>query len=482
MALATAASVLAFSMPAPSDGDVRGPLRVHADGAGGAFVAWARHQEPSRAQEPRAATLQGDGTWAWADPAGEPADPAKAVPEPAADLATSSDFAGNSVAVWRLNGAVRAASRPAGGAYGPAQTLAADSGEGPPELDVGLGAGGHAVALWAVQTPEGDSPFIARRSVRAADRLPDGSWSEPYDLSPPDARHSTLGCAGCPAPDQRPAVAVDAAGNAVAAWVSHQPEPVGTVILWAARPAGGAWSEPAVLAARWGLTVQLAMDPSGAAIATWIQEGGLHSARRPRGGAFGAIEHLGSVTDLGVGITPLIPSVTVDADGRALAVWVSNQAHVLAATGPPGGRWSTPVDLAALTKPEPLPPVEESDQTVETSLLAGVRLSRQTLRLPACALRKVHQRRAARRTCRPAGAVLSFRLAAAGEVRVTVQRRGRGPALRSARIAAGAGLNRVRLLASRPLPPGRYTVRIRATAVGWSPGSAARQLLVAPPA
>jgi hypothetical protein len=218
------------------------------------------------------------------------------------------------------------------------------------------------------------------------------------------------------------------------------------------------------------------MDPAGAALAIWIQGERLLSARRPAGGTFGAVEDLGPARDWGAGASRISPSVTVDAGGRALAVWLAPGSRLMAATRPPDGPWSAPVELSALREPVPPPAVDEPPVT--TGLLSRVGLSRR----PACALRKVLQRRAARRTCRPAGAVLSFRLAAAGEVRVTVQRRGRGPALRSARIAAGAGLNRVRLLAARPLPPGRYTVRIRATAVGWSPGSAARQLLVAPPA
>jgi hypothetical protein len=83
-----------------------------------------------------------------------------------------------------------------------------------------------------------------------------------------------------------------------------------------------------------------------------------------------------------------------------------------------------------------------------------------------------------RRTCRAAGIVLGFRLEAAGEVRVIIQRRGKGPALRTARIAAGAGKHRVRLLASRPLQPGRYTVKVRASADGWSADAASRTLLV----
>lgn len=77
----------------------------------------------------------------------------------------------------------------------------------------------------------------------AADRAPDGTWSAPYVLAGPDARHSTPLCGGCPAADRQPAVTVDAAGNAVAAWMAHRPEQAGTSRGSASRrrPRGPRW-------------------------------------------------------------------------------------------------------------------------------------------------------------------------------------------------------------------------------------------------
>jgi hypothetical protein len=232
-------------------------------------------------------------------------------------------------------------------------------------------------------------------------------------------------------------------------------------------------SEPA------GPDVALAVDPAGSVVATWMEYGWLHSAARPAGGTFGTIAHLGPVSSYASGLSRTPHSLTMDGQGRAMAVWVADSRRILASLRLTHGLWTEPVDLAALTPPaapptpeDPRPPM--GDSTPEGALLRGVTLSHARLPAPACA----PKRTSVRPPCRPAGFVLGFRLQAAGEVRVTIQRRGKGRALRSARIAAGAGTHRVRMLASRPLPAGRYTVKIRATADGWTPRTTTRTLLV----
>jgi hypothetical protein len=320
------------------------------------------------------------------------ADPLRTIPEPDPGLAVGTDPAGNAVAIWRLNRVIRAASRPAGGTYGTPATLAPTSGEGPAELAIGLGAGGRAVALWTVRTAEAD-PGYARRTVWAADRAPDGTWSAPYVLAGPDARHSTLLCGGCPDDDRQPAVAVDAAGNAVAAWMAHQ-EPTGTAILWGARPAGGAWSAPTVLSHPAGPDVQMLMTATGTAVATWMEDGWLHSAVRPPGaGAFGPARHLGEVSGYGSGLSRMPPSLTIDGEGRTLAVWTSGN-RILAARRRNAGPWGDPTDLSALTKPEPPKPEDPtpttSDPTPKADLLRNVTLSHARMTAPTCSKRRPH--------------------------------------------------------------------------------------------
>jgi hypothetical protein len=393
-----AASTALPCSPLPAGvGTVR-EVHVNADAAGGAFVTWERQGEPRRGAEPRAAAL-GAGAWSWADP----------LDAPAAAAAPAVTYPGVARAV------------------------------------VGLGARGHAVAMWRAVQPIPEVPGTLIRTIRAADRSPDGTWSPEYAFAGPDAlspRPLTM----CSDDNYGgPAVAVDGAGNAVAAWAAREPDPTGKVIKWAARPNGGAWSEPITIGpASEGL--DLALDDSGTALLTWIGGGVLRAAVRPAGGVFGPTETLGPASSGWMGFGYNAPTVTVDTNGRAIAVWAGGSSHVLAATRPPGGTWSTPTDLSKIAANPP-------------ALVSGVKLTRRTLRTGATAL--------------------SFRMRAAGPVVVTVRRKGRGAAVRGVKLQAARGDNRVVLL-RRPVRPGAYTVQVRARAKGWAPASRSARVLVLP--
>ena len=397
--LGAASSALACSLLPPGLGTV-GNIHVDADAAGPAFVSWERQGEPREGAEPRAVVLGPHGGWTWADPVDAPAPAsAPAVTYPARGFSSV----------------------------------------------VGLGAGGHAVAMWRVTEPVPAIPGAMRRAIDAADRGPDGTWSAEYTLAgldtpnpPPPHMCANESYGG-------PAVAVDAAGNSVAAWVERDPEPVGKVLKWVARPSGGAWSAPTTLGPA-GTDLGLTMDASGTALLTWNEGGLLRSAVRPAGGVFGAAENLGGASSGWWGFGSLTPSVTLDRTGRALAVWGADHDRVVAATRAPGGPWSAPVDLSKLAENPP-------------PLISAVRLSRTRLHTGATAL--------------------SFRMRAGGNVRVVVQRNGRGPAVRGVKVRAARGVNRVVLL-SRPLPPGVYTVEVRARAKDWAPASRSKRVVVLP--
>ena len=71
--------------------------------------------------------------------------------------------------------------------------------------------------------------------------------------------------------------------------------------------------------------------------------------------------------------------------------------------------------------------------------------------------------------------MVTFRLSEPARVNVTVQRRGRGQALRSVTIPGRTGLNRVRIPRRAALRPGPYVIRVLATdAVGRTAMRAAR--------
>jgi len=110
------------------------------------------------------------------------------------------DPQGNAVAVWTnfTQSRVEAAARQSGGAFGPPATLAADGDI--PEVDVG--PTGHAIAGWTDQSSFG---------VFASVRPPGGAFLPPAPIS-----------TGPPLLDREVRLAVDQAGNALAAWIRGQ--------------------------------------------------------------------------------------------------------------------------------------------------------------------------------------------------------------------------------------------------------------------
>jgi hypothetical protein len=451
--LAAPVAALACSLPVPLEGQIMG-FRLDTGPGIDPIVTWRQFRDEGPFPT-RSAVLSGQ-TWASSGPGNVPAPGAQGLPA----NARVASGGGGAVAVWQDGSTVHAASRSGAGAFGPPVALADELvypfGTFWADPLVELGEGGHAIALWtrSVATAEiaGLAKLVDRRIVRAVDRAPDDTWSAPYDLGMGAAREYAMTSCG-PLTSEAPAVAVDAAGNAVAAWEVWLPEPSLTATLWAARPVGGAWSAPAVLVAGHAHSVQLAIDQAGTAHAAWVEAGSLRTARRPAGGAFGSPEVVGPAQG-GV-------RLEVGADGRPIAVWQASPTTLLATAQAADGTWSPPTDLTALGRPGPPEPPIADTPIAKAPLLEAVRLSRTTLR-------------------RSVPTVLRFRLGGASEVRVTVQRRGRGKALRGLRVAAGAGEHRIRLFASRPLPPGRYTVRVRVTADGQIPVTVAKQLLVRP--
>lgn len=115
------------------------------------------------------------------------------------------------------------------------------------------------------------------------------------------------------------------------------------------------------------------MDASGAALLTWLGGGEMHAALHPAGGAFGPIEALGPGTTGRLGFGGVTPSVTLDANGRALAVWGGGDDQILAATRPAGGSWITSTDLSKIAENPP-------------ALVSDVKLHRRTLGSGATAL------------------------------------------------------------------------------------------------
>jgi hypothetical protein len=145
-------------------------------------------------------------------------------------------------------------------------------------------------------------------------------------------------------------LAIDARGNAVTTW--NYGTMSGSGVFASTRPANGGWSQAQWLSAPvWVGSYGLAMDPDGKAIVAWPQNdwdgtGSAFARVRPPGSAWGATAPL---------VSPLTPpdepsagaaDVALDPSGRAVAVWSQSfdgESQVYASWRPVGGPWGAPV-------------------------------------------------------------------------------------------------------------------------------------------
>jgi hypothetical protein len=138
-------------------------------------------------------------------------------------------------------------------------------------------------------------------------------------------------------------VGSDAAGNAVAVWVEQHPKTPGPgtecQAMWAARPAGGAWTAPAALSAVMTFCygqIALAVNSPGTAVATWIQPTATgqfaQTATRPPGGSFAAPQTLSASTSYD-------PDAAINDSGVTAVSWSDNSgggSHFKARVGQAG--------------------------------------------------------------------------------------------------------------------------------------------------
>jgi RTX calcium-binding nonapeptide repeat (4 copies) len=274
------------------------------------------------------------------------------------------DRLGNAVAVWHVattahDSVVQAAVRPAGGSWSNPQVLS-DPGEPAfgPAVSIEAGrmtavwvarvqwrpvietASRTMTGLWTPPTPISGpvggsyAPTVAMddkggavaawqwwdgsyRRIEGAVRSSDGAWSEPDELSAPGHTASA------------PLVAMDAAGNAIAAWLRSNG--VAPAAQTASRPAGGAWGLPHNLSRRGrnAATIDLAMNRRGDAVVSWVQAGGLKTAfRAPGETKWTRVPITASWEGLGA-------HVALDEEGDATMVW--DDGYEVSATYKPQG-------------------------------------------------------------------------------------------------------------------------------------------------
>jgi hypothetical protein len=188
---------------------------------------------------------------------------------------------------------------------------------------VGIDGDGDATAIWT----RSDGLHLV---AQAAERPVGGVWSAPVDLS------------GASGNAESPTIAVDPAGDAVAAWKLRLAG--SEAIETAYKPAGGVWGAPE--AVEFGAAVvetpALAIDEAGDAILVWRQGVGgnqvILATSRPAGGSWASPSAISSSALDAEG-----PDVAMSPDGTAVVAWQSSNGAasvVETNTLPLSGSWT----------------------------------------------------------------------------------------------------------------------------------------------
>jgi PKD domain len=349
MLSATAGSASAAGWLEPKDisaanEEVDGRPEVAVDPAGNAVAIWERHVGGEEIVEATERPAGGD----WSEPE------VLSLPgEEGQRSRVAIDASGNAIAVWiteksSIGFFVRSAVRPPGGEWSEPEDVSDSTSETVSPM-LALDAANEAVAVW---TAFDGSNFILQGAVRSAD----GDWSEPDDLS--EAGQSVT-------PLEAPDVAIDASGTAIAVWKLEGDD---DVVQAAMRPAGADWAEPDDLSdtGEDAREPAVAMNEAGEAVAAWTRFNGSNyiaqAAARPAGADWAEPDDLSDA-----GEDAREPSVAIDEAGEAVAAWTRfNGSNYIAqaAVRPAGDEWSNADDLSA-------PGQTSSDPVVATNVAVG---------------------------------------------------------------------------------------------------------------
>ena len=143
-------------------------------------------------------------------------------------------------------------------------------------------------------------------------------------------------------------VGVDATGDATSIWTRSNG--LSFVLQAAERPAGGSWGVPADISGTEGSAenLALAVDSAGDVVAAWKQRlsgsEAIETAYKPAGGAWGPAE----AVEFGATVVET-PAVAIDGAGDAVIVWrqaLGGNHVVMTTSRPAGGAWAAPVALS----------------------------------------------------------------------------------------------------------------------------------------
>jgi hypothetical protein len=272
------------------------------------------------------------GAWEHAPGGQWPFSPTPLTPSGINDGSMAVNLAGAGVVMWSNGTLLQASYRPAGGSWGPAETVS-NAGHG--VADIALDdVGNVAVALQR-------KPSVSTTVVDAVLRSVSSGWL-PVDQLPVGPRENEL----------MPAVAFESTGEAVIVWGSLTDIPSYRRVLASTRSMTGSWSAPVELSgpATQNQDISLSSNRAGTVVATWHDITTVRAAVRT-GGAWGppsvlaTLSAAGSLGDIG--------RAAVDAAGNATALWSRHDGDaswiVETASRSAGGSWQFPATTLSTT-------------------------------------------------------------------------------------------------------------------------------------
>jgi hypothetical protein len=283
-------------------------------------------------------------------PAGGAFGPVQSTTRWATDPQLATDAAGDMVLAWRedwtsdaadapFDTRVRAIRRPAGGAFGPVQTLSTPLPRDVSVPSLAIADGGRVALAW-VEYPKANPIGEPDADLRVSVGTVAGGFGPVVDLASVKASQTF---------SYAPAIAVNAAGQAVATWTlttygPPSPQNPPAVQQAARRSADGVWEAPTTFPPRSYQDSLAALGPDGTAILVWNGYDHTNVSVAPPGAPFPAPMALAS-GEIGA-------SLAMDGDGDALLAWADDDVvHWMDYDGDPAPASAPPVE------PEPAPAV-----------------------------------------------------------------------------------------------------------------------------
>jgi hypothetical protein len=240
----------------------------------------------------------------------------------------------NAIVVWPEGSSLASfqikARRLAAAGWGAVQSIDSAAG-GASRPEIAMDAGGNATVVWVQQNATGTGADVwANRFVAGT------GWGTATVIETNDRDASN------------PAIASDAAGNAMAVWVqADDTNPVtNTSSVYSNRFSAGSWGTATLVkgGAPFAWDGAIAMNASGDAVVVWQEDDGFDGAsvwaRSYAAGVGGTPRRI----DDQVTILAVSPRIGVDAGGNAVSVW-SQGGHLWSNQATPGTGWGIAADI-----------------------------------------------------------------------------------------------------------------------------------------